>query len=341
MKRLLSVIILIALVIGVCGCTKQPNTVSKDDTQKEVNTQKTEPYVAVSEIDHYVLEPDDKLHMNEEDEQYYHMLMDSMFAQKETIILTDSADKNWFYLDMLMQSPYFFFVDEYRLYGDTLTFVYKYSQQEQQQVLEFMDSELLKIINSDAEKDDNELDILLKIHAATASALVYDHDRTDNKKLGSYRFSYPFDEMYRALRDKKGICYSYAYILRYALLQRGVDCFCVYGQCTNMDEAHMWNVFEYNGKYYTCDPAWDRAEEGLPKLYQFGKTDTERVVDMLRKEGFSSFFYEEYGKVKCDDDMFSFFRGVAEYEYIGDHKYKMIDFNGKASIFDSETLKFE
>lgn len=338
MKRFLSAVLVFAMVFVLCACQTQEPVVNKPQSKpiKDI-----EPYVAVKEIDHYVLEPDDKLHMTDDDEEMYHMLVDSMFERKETVTLTDSADKNWFYLDMLMQSPYFFFVDEYRVFDDYVTFVYKYSEQEQQEILEFMDTELLKIINSNAEEDDNELDVLLKTHAATASALVYDHARTDNKKLGSYRFSYPFDEVYKALRDKTSVCYGYAYILRYALLQRGVDCFCVYGQCTNMDEAHMWNVFEYNGKFYTCDPAWDRAEEGLPKLFQFGKTDSERVTDMLDKEGFSSFFYEEYGKVACNDDLFVIFRGIAEYEYLGDHKYNMIDFDGNERIFDSQTFTFE
>ena len=341
MKRLLSVVLLFTIIFMLCACKAQAPAKTEKAENKPTQTKKPEPYVAVKEIDHYILEPDDQIHMNEEDEQFYRMIMDSMFNRVETIELTDSADKNWFYLDMVMQSPYFFIVDEYRMFSDYVTFAYKYTEEEQQQVIEFMDTELLKIINTNAEKDDNELDVLLKTHASVASALIYDHDRTDNKKLGSYRFSYPFDEVYRALRDKKGVCYSYAYILRYALLQRGIDCFCVYGQCTNMDEAHMWNVFKYNDKFYTCDPAWDRAEEGLPKLYQFGKTDSERVTDMLAKEGFSSFFYEEYGKVKCEDDMFRMFRGTAEYEYIGNHKYRMIDFNGKESIFDSQTLEFE
>lgn len=328
MKRLFALLLSVVLIFLMCSCksSKAPQQVSDTD------------YMHISEINHYAVEPDDKLHMTDEDEKHYKELMDTMLSHKPSVVLSDDNSKNEYYIDLLRQSPYFFFVDSCTLSDYTVHFTYDYSETQQSQMLEFMDSKFLEIVNTHATENDNTLDKILNVHGAVARSMTYDHDRKDNKQLGSPLFVYPDDEIYKALRDEKSLCYGFAYTLRFALLQLDIDCFCVYGKCTYRNEGHMWNIFRYEDKFYTCDSAWDRSDEGYAQLSHFGKTDRERAVDSLDKREFSGTYFDEYGEIVCDDFRFEMFRSISRYTYVNTHTYYMQDIKGKEYIFDSQTM---
>lgn len=298
-------------------------------------------YQIISEIDHCAVEPDDKLHMTDSDRANYKKLMNALLTRKDSVKLSNDKDKNEYYIDLLMQSPYYFFADSCVLSGDTVTFAYAYSKEEQQDMLTFLDSKFLDIVNSNASADDNELDKILNIYGAVARSMTYDHTRKDNKQLDSALFNYPDDEIYKALKDEKSVCYGFAYTLRFALLQAGIDCFCVYGPCSSHGEGHMWNIFKWEDKFYTCDSAWDRSDDGYAQLFHFGKTDKEREADTLERTGFSSAFFDEYGEVECTDETFKMFRGVDRYTYISPHKYYIVYFDKKEAVLDTQTLKMK
>lgn len=332
MKRFLSVV-LVTIISAFClvGCNSSAPLQQTPVPQKQKSG-----YQAIEKIDPCVVEPDDRAYMTDDDRKHYRALMEALLSRQESVTLSENQEKNEYYIDLLKQSPYYFFAESCTLIDDTAYFVYAYSQQEQTQMQTFIDNKFLEIVNKDIVSSDNELDVILKLHSAVAGIMTYDSEREDNKQLGSELFLYPADEIYKGLKDEKGLCYAFSYTLRFAMLQRGIDCFCIYGPCTDRNEAHMWNIFKYNGKYYNCDSTWDRKDEVLPKLYQFGKTDDERVSDFLEVYGFSSHFFEEYGTVECTDDMFRIFRSIGQYEWIGDHNYRMVDWDGNEYVFDSE-----
>ncbi len=331
MKRLLCFILLCALLV-LCGCeSADVGFIQGADND----------YIAIHEIDHYVVEPDDKLHMSDDDRANYKKLMDALLSRKKSVKLSDDSVKNEYYIDLLKQSPYCFFADSYTLSSDTVTFTYAYSKDEQQDMLTFLDGKFLDIVNSNASADDNELDKTLNIYGAVARSMTYDHTRKDNKQLDSPLFNFPSDEVYKALKDEKSVCYGFAYTLRFALLQAGIDCFCVYGPCSSHGEGHMWNIFKWNDEFYTCDSAWDRSDDGYAQLFHFGKTDKEREADTLERTGFSSAFFDEYGKVECTDDTFKMFRGVDRFTYVSPHTYYIVYYDKDDAVFDTETLKMK
>lgn len=301
----------------------------------------TDEYMSVPEINHYVVEPDDSAHMTDSDKEYYRSLMDAVLAGESSVTLSDSKEKNLYYIDLLKQSPYYFFVDEYTLSDDTLIVTYKYSYDEQSQMLEFMDEKLLEITNKYAQPDDNDLDRLLKVYLATTHYLSYDHKRSDNKALSSPLLKYPYDEVYKALKDRKCLCHGFAYIFRFAVLQHNIDCFAVYGKFTKNNQAHMWNIFKFGSKFYTCDTSWDRANDEYSKLYNFGKTDDERKADNLTFDDFSSSHFAEYGDVKCTDRAFDVFRSVNRFSYISGHDFFIESFENEEYIFNTETMTYK
>ena len=341
MKKLTAFFLSLALVLMLCSCDITPQSKEQENTKATQIDSTENEYKIITEIDHCAVEPDDKLHMTSDDEKYYEKLMDAMLNQEMSVALSDDSKQNEFYIDLLRQSPYFFFVDEYTLNENEVKFSYKYEKDEQDKKLNFIDEKFLDIVNSHASEDDNTLDRILNIHGAVARAMTYDHKRQDNKELTSPLFLYPDDEIYKAFKTEKSLCYGFAYTLRFALLQAGIDCFCVYGPCRNQGEGHMWNIFKYNGKFYTCDSAWDRSDGGYAQLAHFGKTEKEREVDSLYISGYSSTFFEEYGQIECTDDMFKIFRDIDRYTYVNTHTYFLESFDYDEYTFDTETFTMQ
>lgn len=331
MKRVFSLLILLAVLL--CGCTAQPENRTRTDASQSAA------YTPLTEIDHYVTEPDERAVMSESDRSAYRQLMDAVLSRRESVTVSGDQEPA-FYLDLLRSSPYGYFLSDVTITGDTFALSYAYSAEEQAQMLAFIDGEFLKIANTDADPEDNELDIILKIYSAVTNRLDYDLEREDNKQLGSDLFDHPADEIYQALKTGKSLCYGFAYLMRFALQQRGIDCFCVYGECRAHEMGHEWILFSYDGAFFHCDPSWDRANGVYPKLRHFGKTDEERVADTLEPRDFSEYHYAAYGTVTCTDERFSIFRDVTHFSYVSPHRFYIETSEGESHIFDTSDFSF-
>lgn len=331
---------LTALLLAVCLLLAACSAGDPAQEEKTDPTEYSATYKPISQIDHCVLEPDDRARLSDRDRLAYRSLTESMLARRDSITLdpdTVSVDN---LVDLLRESPYYYFLKSTQIDGSTVRFTYAYPADKQQEMLTFIDEQMLRIANHEAKDSDNALDVILKVYLAVTQEMEYDLKRTDNKELGSPLFTYPADEIYKALCNKKSLCYGFAYVMRFALLQRGIDCFCVYGLCTAHNDGHEWIVFRYDDKWFHCDPAWDRAKEGHSKLLHFGKTDREREVDTLVMTDFSSYHDPGFGEVKCTDERFSILRGVVRYTFASGHRYYMTDVNDKQYVFDTETQAF-
>lgn len=332
-KQILALLIAAVLLLSACG-ENQPAPTVPDATEAAEHR-----YTPITAIDHCVVEPDEREAMTDSDRVQYRALMDAMLTRQDRVTLDISEDRANFLLELLKESPYYFFTQSVRKEGTSISFTYAYSAEEQQEMLTFMDVSLLKLANSDAQPDDNELDVILKVYHAVGMSLRYDDARDDNKQLGSPLFDYPADEVYKSLRDGRGLCYGFAYVLRYVLLQRGIDAFCVYGECRAHDMGHEWVILCYDDRYFCCDPAWDRAADQETKLLHFGKTDAERTADTLVPRDFAEYHEAGYPQVVCDDGRFSIFRGIISYTVEGDHRYTLMDRDGEVFLFDSQTIE--
>lgn len=336
-KKLIAAFLAVCLLLSACSAG---GPVNEDNSDTAAPTEYTEFFAPVEQIDHCVLEPDDRARLTEKDAAAFRELTEGMLSRRDSVTLSPDTVGVSELLDLLRESPYYFFVDTATVNGDKVSFTYAYSADEQNEMLSFIDAQMLRIADFESEEDDNALDVILKIYLAVTHEMTYDSERTDNKELGSPLFTYPADEIYKALRDHKSLCYGFAYVMRFALLQRGIDCFCVYGQCTARGDGHEWIIFRYGDNWYHCDPAWDRVALDQSKLIHFGKTDREREVDTLVMTDFSSYHDPDFGEVTCTDETFMIFRGMKQFCYSGGHRYTMADQNSNIHVFDTEAFDF-
>lgn len=333
MKRLAALLLAIALTLCSCAADSGPDTKATEYAERT--------FSPITQIDPCVVEPDKRAVMSDNDRAQYRELMRALLDREEKVSLYLVGDRARFLLELLEDSPYYFFLSDAQVSGSDVSFTYAYSAEEQAGMRELIDSAILDIADSEADDEDNELDVILKVYSAVAHRIDYDTSREDNKQLGSELFEHPGAEIYTALSEGKGLCQAFAYVLGYALLQRGIDCFCVYGQCKARDMGHEWLIFRYDGEFFNCDPAWDRASAGYAKLVHFGKTDAERRADTLEPADFAEKHYAAYGRVECTDKRFSALRDIVRFTYLNGHRYYMEDRDGNSMVFDSKTCTIE
>ncbi len=308
MKRIFALILTAAVLLSACSFHVA-------DTDGRITE-----YVALTSINHYVVEPDERAVMTDEDERLFRGMVDAMLARAPSAALPDDKEHAALLIDCLRQTPYFFFVDSYTVEDGAIHLSYAYDSDRMEEMLAFMDEQLLLIANHEASDTDNALDTVLKVYHAVTH-MTYDKERTTDKEVTSPLFVYPADEIYKALRDNRSVCYGFAYIMRYVLLQYDIDIFCVYGEVTSKNEGHMWNIVRLSDSYYHIDAGWDRDRGLYSRLMMFGKTDAERRADGIAFGDFADDHYAAYGAVVCDDTRFSFFRNVSRFSPAGEHSF--------------------
>ena len=309
-----------------CGCKPQGNTTVTS-------------YGRLDAVDHAVTEPDEQMSMSENDKKNYQKLVDGFLNREESVPLNASPDDCAFYLELLRENVYFFLVDD-ASYDDSATFrfSYAYDEQEQSDIISLMDSAFLGLMNTDCDENDNELDKILKLYYAVTEYLSYDHSGESTTPITDPVFRYPSDAVYRALRDKTTKCYGFSYVFTFVMRQFDFECFSVYGMYRKRSDSHMWNVFQYSGSYFNCDPAWDRSEEAYSKLTNFGKTDAERLSETVEAIDFSTYHEEGYPVPVCIDDRFNKFRGIIHFSYFSPHTFYTEDFKEREQFFHTDTF---
>lgn len=331
MKKIL--LLCLPLVILLSACSKADSSQSGDQTQ--MNTRSV-----LTAVNHYTLEPDEVNAISDDKLRLYKDLIDAVLTGSESAPADSSAEHNELLLGLLRESPYYFFVDTIEPRDGNFYITYNYTAEQRAAMLSQMDARLLEIANHDADESDNELDVILKVYHAVTT-LEYDYDREKDEVDPNELFFYPGDEVYRTLTTGKGLCYSFAYIFRLALLQHGIDCFTVHGMTGEDSTPHMWDIFCYDDTYFYCDPTWDRCRDAYSRLNEFGKTEDERAADSVIVEDFDAYHFSDYGPVRCTDDRFSIFRGINRFSPAGEHSFLVENYKGEQKLFYTDTMKIK
>jgi len=88
----------------------------------------------------------------------------------------------------------------------------------------------------------------------------YDYDWDDPENYtGYYQHT-----THAALIARKAVCQGFASLFYRLMLELDVDCRYITGLGTDItgSERHGWNIVCLDGKYYNCDPTWDRSLMG-------------------------------------------------------------------------------
>ena len=328
MKKLSLLLVAALLTTFVfCGC---------DNQKTEYQNQN-----GFSAINHAVVEPDEKAALSDSELKEYQKLVDAVLNRKESFAFSCDGETARLYSELLKENPYGFLLSDLSVGKNAFSLSYAYSEEEQKEIVAFMDTTLLSLLNQNYSPDDNKLDRILKLYFAVTDFLAYDHTNSDVTPLTDSHLRYPDDAVYLALKTKITKCYGFAFLFDFLMLQNDYDCFAVYGVCRSRGDSHMWNLFEYNGEYFCCDPTWDRSENNYSKLLHFGKTTDERTAESVEGVDFASYHEEGFPPPVCTDKRFSVFRGIVRFSWSEGHRFSMQDFDSHEYIFDTQSFSLE
>lgn len=301
MKKIKMILVFLLLL---CGC-QSPTNHQDPITNEKVLTQ----------INPYVIKSDILSFLTQEDQDYFHQLLDAVFKQEKDIELSSDYDANLRVLSALSNNPYYYFVKNITFHKDHKGFhiTYRYSLSEQNQLKENFEKEYLNIINEELDPQMNDLEKVLALYHYFASRLEYDYDY--EQQLYGMKDEEIINDIgvFEALKTNKGVCHTYTFLMEFALAQLNIECLRMTGTLAdNEDISHMWPVIQIDGSFYHCDLTWDRHDNQNVGLNYFGMTDQERLESGIVVDNMID---DSYGEVVCDNDIFQVLRDVEQYEF--------------------------
>lgn len=113
--------------------------------------------------------------------------------------------------------------------------------------------------------DASDYDKIRGVYDWITENVAYDYDWDDvEDSAGYYEHT-----THAALIAKNAVCQGFASLYYRLLLELGVDCRYISGISTDITgtERHAWNIVCLEGKYYNCDPTWDRGLTGYYRQF--------------------------------------------------------------------------
>lgn len=136
--------------------------------------------------------------------------------------------------------------------------------------------------------------------------------------------------IYRAFRDRTGICWEIAGLYNYLLNQSGIPADEVTGMCS---ENHAWTHLQLDGVGYFCDATWSLTTDRYPTLAYFLFTEDERA----KRDSFDPKSYTMFGEGDLSLADFACDAKDARYEALWNGKYVGMDRTAKKVIYLDDT----
>ena len=171
----------------------------------------------------------------------------------------------------------------------SIKFGYNITKEQMLEERAFMEAETDKVINKIGE-DWSETEKALYVHDWLDVNFMYDYDLFETPGTENH-------DIVGFLRDKRGVCQSYAYTFMYVMHRLGMNSYYV----TSMTDEHGWNVVQIDGNWYHVDVTNDDPILGYDYHYdyvgevrhdKFLLSDSEIVADGKHDDFFIPIAYD-------------------------------------------------
>ena len=199
----------------------------------------------------------------------------------------------------------------------SLNFGYDRAKEQMLEERAFMETETDKVINKIG-KDWSETEKALYVHDWLDVNFMYDYDLFEAPGSENH-------DILGFLRDKRGVCQSYAYTFIYVMHRLGMNSYYV----ASMTDEHGWNVVQIDGNWYHVDATYDdpvlKDLEDPDKTYhydyvgevrhnKFLLSDSEIIADGSHDDFFIPIAYDGNDFVKME--------GIVCNEYTGNDSWR-------------------
>ena len=315
MKKLLAILLCIALIItftACCGQTAAPDAPDPADISDADEEHQDPAAEDQYEPEHFDFQPKvtssylREIFGDEMIESWY-SLVDAVMAGEETFSCPDNETYDW----VMGQFPERCFpvltdliAPDYGAYVENGTGRIIYLKSKEETAAEIADfAALIEDILTDTMKHDyTDLEKCLSLYRYFYNNYEYDYDAYEEMRAGDQSRIHT----YRFLTEKQGICQEIAHAYSYILMQVGVDATVMMGNTLSTNEGHVWSYVKINGRNYHIVPTYVLSEYG--NLGYFMMTDEKRADDFDPAEFIVTSNYtqdHEHPDYKADDDTFS------------------------------------
>ncbi len=201
-----------------------------------------------------------------------------------------------------------------------LLFTYDISKEEMLSDRAFIETETNNVINA-IEDDWSQTEKALYVHDWLALNYMYDYRLFENEDKENH-------DIVGFLKEKIGVCQSYAYTYMYILRRLGIQSYYV----ISLEDNHGWNVVEIDGKWYHVDTTNDDPILGYTHRYDFvGEvshnefllSDTEILFDELHDNFFIPIAYTQDGYKKLEGIVCESYTGNSSWRTASTAVYKI------------------
>lgn len=280
-------------------------------------------------FDPYVLPGIARAYLSDADYEQYKCFVDAVTAREPSVLFSEKAAVSKVISCFYSAFPLSILITDYSVdkKGLTVTLSYRFEAEEHSKRIDEFTARVGDVIRANVKPGYNRFEQILSLYAFTAQSIVY-------KDSGDVT-------PYNALMNGEGICQSYDGVLRFLLLQLGIDGVDANAFMTNGD-AHVWTMVQLDGAWFHLDPTFESTANGGTSLQYFGMTDARRVdtgIVMPIGTGVDSWF--QRGAPECADERLSVFDGVTRWEMdSGTHRLTLYYLEGEPCVvFDTENLE--
>lgn len=256
--------------------------------------------------------------------------MEAILEYKQYIDLSSDMKED----RMLIQNnPYAKILADYTVKNNKINFQYNYSEEQHKQIVKYLDDEFLNIVNTTIMENMTELEKILAIYHYFCTRISFDNE------WGEQHYNVFSNEelnIYDGLRENKGVCHTYSYLVQFALYQIDIPTCVINGKIAKNNDYHTWLSVYLDGLYYYIDPTWDAtsdSDSNTVSLKYFGLTNDENIE---RTVYYNELYFNENNLIVSNNKVkFKDFRDITDYKLIGNHQIEVKRENSeKTEIID-------
>lgn len=248
-KRLLTLVITVGIIMGAVGCGTQSQNVA--DRMEDMMTGNHPLQVKTVSQDKYAYNTlDDKTKL-----VYDEILYAIVHREKQVqLATTDIEEMELAYLAVrydycnlfwLGQFSYVTYNRDDQITAIEITPEYSMTEAQQKETQKKIDEEADRML-ADAPEDGTDYEKALYVFQTLIKEVDYVEDSEDNQNIIS------------VFLNHETICQGYAYATQYLLEKLGISCTTVIGNVS--DGPHAWNLARLDGEYYYIDTTWGNSQ---------------------------------------------------------------------------------
>lgn len=324
--------LLAALMIGGTNLCTTAAFAEKNDTKIErfILTEEQEKDPNYS----YIITDEYEDQFNDEEVALYNKIIKAIFNRELSVKLTDDEETNLKICNAVYHSNYdaalrtIFYDNE----DKSIVFDYYYADEnKQEEMFNFVDTEMDRIMNELFVEGMNTTDKLLVLYSYAVNNFSYCMTYPKQYKTDDGRTL--FIPLYYLLKTNSGVCHTYSYFLDYFCQKEGINSYLVTGKSAKT--LHMWNMIQLeDGYYYFFD-----ITTAITRGRVLGNNFTCFGMDKLEYQMYDYSVPGEYRIDALTNNKIHTIKDIKDYktyEYLGDHIFKLTNKYGKEIYFNTE-----